>query len=214
MTRIGLLGGKPYERDLLRQWLGTGPGIRSITGLVGPEDGVHVPTSHDDLDVIVSVVDDEGEDPACAWIRLLDGRRGRKVVAVLRNPSDRLIRRVVAAGANAVVAVASGPRTLSLAVTAVAQGGAWLDPSLSAFVLGHLGRRSDADNDLGLTPKEHEVALRFPRGLTNREIAAELDVSEETVKSHVRSIYAKLGVCSRSAAAAVVTAGEGRRHAS
>lgn len=206
MTRVGLLGGEPYERDLLRQWLGTLPGVRSITGLVGPGRGARGPQAPADIDVIVSVVDEHDEDPACAWLRLLEGRRGRTVVAVLRNPSDRLIRRVVMAGANAVVAVASGPGTLHAAVTAASRGGAWLDPSLSAFVLGHLGRRAEHDNDLGLTPKEYEVGLLFPRGLTNREIAAELGISEETVKSHVRSIYAKLGVSSRSTAAAIITA--------
>jgi predicted ATPase/class 3 adenylate cyclase/DNA-binding CsgD family transcriptional regulator len=52
----------------------------------------------------------------------------------------------------------------------------------------------------GLTAREVEVLRRLARGLTNAQIARELIVSLLTVKAHVRSIYSKLGVTSRSAA--------------
>lgn len=54
----------------------------------------------------------------------------------------------------------------------------------------------------GLTPREAEVAACIAQGLTNREIAAELEVSTNTVQNHVRSLLAKLGVRSRAAVAA------------
>jgi DNA-binding NarL/FixJ family response regulator len=53
---------------------------------------------------------------------------------------------------------------------------------------------------LGLTPREVEVLRLLARGLTNAQIAEELVVSLLTVKAHLRSIYSKLGVASRSAA--------------
>jgi len=52
----------------------------------------------------------------------------------------------------------------------------------------------------GLTPREVEVLRLLARGLTNAQIAEELVVSQLTVKAHLRSIYSKLGVTSRSAA--------------
>lgn len=202
MTHIGLVGGEPYERDLLREWLGRVPGAQSVVAIVddGPQRTLRLTT----LDLIVCVVDEDDEEPLsrCAALPACGGTR--PVVAVLRNPTQPLIRRVAAAGASAIVAVGSGPKGLAHAVLVASQGGAWLDPALSPYVLRQLGHRAVSDNDLGLTPKEHEVALRFPRGMTNREIASELGVSDETVKSHVRSIYGKLGVTNRSAAAAIV----------
>ena len=52
----------------------------------------------------------------------------------------------------------------------------------------------------GLTTREVEILRLVTSGLTNRELAEELGVSTRTIDAHLRSIYAKLGVKSRSAA--------------
>jgi DNA-binding CsgD family transcriptional regulator len=57
-----------------------------------------------------------------------------------------------------------------------------------------------SDAPVPLTPQEERIARFLPAGLTNREIAAELNISRETVKAHLQHIYAKLGVRTRSAA--------------
>ena len=49
-----------------------------------------------------------------------------------------------------------------------------------------------------LTTREHEVALLVARGLTNRQIAQELSISERTVENHIGKIFKKLGFSSRS----------------
>jgi DNA-binding CsgD family transcriptional regulator len=58
-------------------------------------------------------------------------------------------------------------------------------------------RRLRAD---GLTARELEIVKLVTRGLTNRQLAEELGVSTRTVDAHLRSVYAKLAVKSRSAA--------------
>ena len=58
-------------------------------------------------------------------------------------------------------------------------------------------RRTRVD---GLTAREVEILRLVTRGLTNRQLAEELGVSTRTVDAHLRSVYAKLGVKSRSAA--------------
>lgn len=57
-----------------------------------------------------------------------------------------------------------------------------------------------SDTATPLTPQEERVAQFLPSGLTNREIAEELNISRETVKAHLQHIYTKLGVRTRSAA--------------
>jgi DNA-binding CsgD family transcriptional regulator len=57
--------------------------------------------------------------------------------------------------------------------------------------------------DLGLTPREKEVLALVAKGLTNRQIAAELFISVKTAGAHVSNILTKLGVARRAQAAAV-----------
>jgi DNA-binding CsgD family transcriptional regulator len=55
----------------------------------------------------------------------------------------------------------------------------------------------------GLSPREREVLALLARGLSNKELARELSVSENTVKTHLANLYAKLGVGRRTQALAV-----------
>jgi DNA-binding CsgD family transcriptional regulator len=67
-----------------------------------------------------------------------------------------------------------------------------------------------ASGDAGLTGRELEVARLVMTGKTNREIAAELFLSEKTVETHLSHAFAKLGVSSRAALAGVLARGTPR----
>ncbi|MEV5555127.1 helix-turn-helix transcriptional regulator [Nonomuraea wenchangensis] len=73
------------------------------------------------------------------------------------------------------------------------------------------GLETPATARLGLTPQELSTATLVAHGLTNRQIAAELLISVKTVEYHLGKIYTKLGIGSRVALAAKVTADEGGR---
>lgn len=91
------------------------------------------------------------------------------------------------------------------AAQAVAAGDAWLDPAVTARVLTvYRATPRPAPDSSGaisrLTSRELEVLRGIGRGASNQEIAAELYVSEATVKSHVGHIFTKLGLRDRAAA--------------
>ena len=99
----------------------------------------------------------------------------------------------------------SSAEDLIAAVRAVAGGGAWFDPGVAPRVLDRYRRvvapaARDAARLDQLTDREHDVLRLMARGATNAEIAASLHVAEATVKTHVGSIFAKLGVRDRAAA--------------
>ncbi|MCW2876300.1 MAG: response regulator transcription factor [Sphaerisporangium sp.] len=89
------------------------------------------------------------------------------------------------------------------AVRAAARGGSVLEPGIAALLVRqvrHGERRGPLDS---LTPREREVLTALARGRSNGEIALSLSLGKETVKTHVSSILAKLGVVDRTQAAIV-----------
>lgn len=72
---------------------------------------------------------------------------------------------------------------------------------LNAAGAGEGGREADAGGQITLTPREEEVLKLMARGFSNKETARVLDISPDTVKTHVRNIFSKLGVTDRTQAA-------------
>jgi DNA-binding NarL/FixJ family response regulator len=86
------------------------------------------------------------------------------------------------------------PHDLVEAIRTVHGGGALLHPHVAARLLEEM-------TEDPLTPREREVLVLIGRGMPNKIIARELSLSEKTVKAHVSSILAKLGVTDRTQAA-------------
>lgn len=102
------------------------------------------------------------------------------------------------AGAIGYVRKEANPEVLLTAVRAAAQGQSVLDPAIAEAVLQDLvGTTQTKDN---FTEREMEVLHALAHGRTNREIAEELVVGEETVKTHVGNILAKLHLAHRTQA--------------
>jgi DNA-binding NarL/FixJ family response regulator len=118
---------------------------------------------------------------------------------------DEVLWGAIEAGAAGFVLKDCSAEDLIAAVRAVAGGAAWFDPAVAPRVLDRYRRvvapatRDAARLDL-ITEREHDVLRLMARGATNSEIAADLYVSEATVKTHVGSIFFKLGVRDRAAA--------------
>jgi DNA-binding NarL/FixJ family response regulator len=118
---------------------------------------------------------------------------------------DEVLWGAIEAGADGFVLKDSSAEDLIAAVRAVAGGAAWFDAAVAPRVLDRYRRlvapsaRDAARLEL-LTEREHDVLRLMARGATNAEIAASLFVAEATVKTHVGSIFTKLGVRDRAAA--------------
>lgn len=99
------------------------------------------------------------------------------------------------AGAIGYLQKSSGRDELIEAIRTVATGKRYLSPGLSEQI-------SDLQNISSVTPREREILERIAKGKANKEIGAELGISEDTVKRHVSNVLQKLNVSDRAQATA------------
>jgi DNA-binding NarL/FixJ family response regulator len=104
----------------------------------------------------------------------------------------------IEAGATGYLLKDAPPAELFRAVRAAAGGEAVLSPSVATRVVGQMRAPSQEP----ISQRELEVLELVAQGTSNRDTAAQLFISEATVKTHLMHIYAKLGVNDRAAAVA------------
>jgi two-component system response regulator DevR len=128
-----------------------------------------------------------------------------KVIILTSYADEDLLMDAVAAGATGYVLKQIGSDDLVRSLETVARGEALLDPAMMNTAFARLraaARRDRGDAFKMLTEQEVKIIGLVARGRTNREIAAELYLSEKTVRNYVSSILGKLGLSHRSQAAA------------
>jgi DNA-binding NarL/FixJ family response regulator len=122
-----------------------------------------------------------------------------QVVVLTSFSEGERVREALDAGAVGYLLKDSEPHDLLDGIRAVRRGEAPLD-SRAAGAMLRAGRRQ-VRNGADLTDREQEVLALVARGLANKQIARELDISERTVKTHLGSIFQRLGVTDRTSAA-------------
>ncbi len=127
-----------------------------------------------------------------------------RVIVLTTFDADEYVIEAVAAGADGFLLKDTPPAEIVAAVRAVAAGEPMLSPSATRALLEQAregpgaGRGRDARARLGaLTQREREVADAVARGLSNAEVAAEMHLSQATVKAHVSRLFDKLGATNR-----------------
>ena len=184
MIRVGILATGMTMRIGLREVL------RSLADMEVVAEAEH-PQGLPPLDVLVvasaDLLDDLQEEPP-------------PVLLLTNDPEEA--QRLADFPVWGILPLEAGPEALSAVVHALAEG-LWAgSPALARGLLGPHPMAIEGAEEVvdPLTERERQVLQLTAEGLANKQIAAELEISENTVKFHLSSLYAKLGVTSRTEA--------------
>ena len=124
-----------------------------------------------------------------------------QVVMLTSHQGDGGLFEAIKAGATSYVLKTAGVDAVLDSVRAAARGETVLDPSVAARVLEEMRRPRVGEGVDQLSRREVDVLTSLARGRSNKEIAADLSIGEETVKTHVSNILSKLHLADRTQAA-------------
>ena len=187
--------------------------------LLEVQDGFAVVGEAGDGDTALALAAEQHPDVILLDLKL-PGRDGIAVLGELKareSPARVLVLTSATEPASASLAVRSGasgvlykdvdPDALVRAIRSVHDGHLLLAPEAAGSLMRGAGSGAVSGVD-SLTTREREVLAELAKGRSNREIARALNVAEKTVKAHVSSVLAKLGVQDRTQAALLAVRGE------
>ena len=178
------------------------------TKVFGAEDGpqaLAIVEKESDLDVVILDLAMPGMNGMKVLEELGSRRPGLPVMVLSASEEADYVRQTMAKGALGYVPKSASPDTLIAAIKFVLQGEIYVPP----FMLNASGAASSSVNKglPRLTKRQEEVLAALCKGLSNKGIARELDMSEKTVKAHITTIFRLLGVQNRTQAVNLARSG-------
>jgi len=117
-----------------------------------------------------------------------------KIIVLADSAGDAEISKALKRGASSYICKNVSANELIKAIRSVHSGKKYIQPEVAAILSENLFQEE-------LTPTETRILSKIVAGKSNKEIAYNLDISENTVKTHVKNIFDKLGVSDRTSAA-------------
>jgi DNA-binding NarL/FixJ family response regulator len=207
--RVAISDDHPVVRQGLRSFL-EAQGVEVVGEAADGDEAVRL-VERTQPDVLLTDVVMPGVDGIEAIRRLRAAGSSVGILVLTSFSGAEQVIPAIQAGADGYMLKDAGPDALDGAIRAVHRGEPLLAPEAAAVVMAKVAGTADAATAAGagsvhpelerLTAREREVLAGLGRGLSNRQLAAELYVSEKTVKTHVSNVLAKLRLGDRTQAA-------------
>jgi two-component system, NarL family, nitrate/nitrite response regulator NarL len=196
--RILLVDDHSLFRDSLSRLLQTEADFRMVGSCATVAEALPiVATEQPDIILLDYDLGEEQGSVALDEIRK-NGFKGR-VLMVTAGMSDAATVRVLESGSEGIFLKHSSPAQLVEAIRRMVAGEPWLDPrAMRSLIAGATGKSEEQRSSQMLTTRERFVLQGVFEGLTNKEIAAQLQVSEGSIKAVMQQLFDKTGVRTRS----------------
>ena len=198
LITVSIVEDHPGTRDALVEVFQASAGPRCLSAYATAEDAVRgIPLDRPDVALIDINL------PRMSGIDCVAEIKSRvpqvQVLMLTQYESPDLVFHALRAGANGYLLKKTHPAQLVEAVECVYTGGSPMSPSIARKVVDHFHQPAQVNAE-PLTKKEEEVLALLSQGLPYKEISAELKVSVNTIREHIRNVYRKLHVQSRAEA--------------
>jgi DNA-binding NarL/FixJ family response regulator len=205
MIRLLIVDDHPVVREGLSAMLST---QRDFQVVGEAQDGAEAEQKVEALspDVVLMDLEMPDVDGPEAIHRIRARRQDARVLVLTAYDTDERILDAVKAGAQGYMLKGAPREELFKAIRVVNQGGSLLAPVVAQKLLGRVGQMLSQEGGIPaeqLTERELDVLRLLVKGARNKEIAAQLYITERTVKFHTGIIFQKLGVTNRSEAITV-----------
>ena len=197
--RILIADDHPVVRDGLAAMLGTQPDFDVVATAANGQEAVRLAAELRPDVVLLDLAMPE-LDGVEALARLRAASPAVRALVFTAFDTDERILSALRAGAQGYLLKGAPRDELFRAIRVVSQGGSLLQPVVASKLLQRMAHPVEPDASAALTSREVEVLRLLAQGRANKEIAAELVISERTVKFHVSAILSKLGAGNRTEA--------------
>ncbi len=202
--RILLVDDHEVVRLGLRALLSRYPNFEVVAEAKDAQEALEQTQNHEP-DIVVMDIRLPGKNGIQATRDILEARPETKVIMLTSHADDDILFEAISAGAVGYVLKQIGSDDLVRALETVGRGESMVDPSLTQKLFQRVresARKAEDEYFAALTDQELNILGYITEGLTNREIAERVFLSEKTVRNYVSSILSKLALSSRAEAAA------------
>lgn len=186
-------------REGLKLLIDSSDGFTCAEVYVNAEDAVKE-LPHSQPDVVLMDINLPGIDGIEAIRQIKDKCPATLFIMSTVYEDDENIFESLKAGASGYLLKKTAPSKILDAITEVVNGGSPMSTQIARKVIASFQRKNTIDEVDILTPKEKEILKALAKGLRYKEIANEMNIGIETVRTHARKIYEKLQVQSRTEA--------------
>ncbi|HEX4539083.1 MAG TPA: response regulator transcription factor [Acidimicrobiales bacterium] len=205
-VRVLLVSAEELILEGLRSMLDPDVERVEVVGCVPTPEDAPLARTRFDADIVLSNTEGRGTDGLASAAKMVEECRPSRVVIFTDDADERRLFEALRHGISGYLLKSlSGPQLADYLVRA-REGEVVLDPAMAAKVAVRAARLGDGrgwpGSDIGLSHRESTVLTHLADGQSNRQISESLVVGSETVKTHLRSIYRKMGVSDRAQAVA------------